>query len=375
MVTTVGTSRATGEPARRSLRRTYNTAVRRFRSSDVAPAILLGAACVLIGLGNYLSIYVASAFVIIPMVIANQVLTPRTLPWVVVLALGVVVVTAAAQPSLIDGRRVSGMVLIFLVGLIILVSSFRRTSLGVAGARGETMLVDLRDRIQHQARMPVMPDTWYAEAILRSAGGSSFAGDFMVASTADEGRLLQVAVVDVSGKGVQAGSRSLLLSGALGGLLGALPRGAVPARRERVPAASEVGRGLRDGGARRDRPADRRVPDPVSRPPARRADAGSDRTTGPSTRPRDPVLGLMSEPEFTVISGYLEPGDALMLFTDGLVETPQRDVSIGVEKLLSQGELLRESCENGARKLIDRLESYDDDRALLLLHRRARLSR
>ena len=53
MVTTVETSRATGEPARRSLRRTYNTAVRRFRSSDVAPAILLGAACVLIGIGNY----------------------------------------------------------------------------------------------------------------------------------------------------------------------------------------------------------------------------------------------------------------------------------------------------------------------------------
>ncbi len=83
-----------------------------------------------------------------------------------------------------------------------------------------------------------------------------------------------------------------------------------------------------------------------------------------------PVLGLMSDPEFTVITGSLEPGDALLLFTDGLVETPQRDVSIGVDKLLSQGELLRETCEDGARKIIDRLESYDDDRALLLLHRR-----
>jgi hypothetical protein len=32
--------------------------------------------------------------------------------------------------------------------------------------------------------------------------------------------------------------------------------------------------------------------------------------------------------------------------------------------------LLREGFENGAVRLIDRLESHDDDRALLLLHRR-----
>jgi hypothetical protein len=369
MVTTVEPRRASGETPGRAMRRRYNTAVRRFRSSDVAPAIVLGAACVLIGIGNYYSIYIASAFVIIPMVIANLVLTPRTLPWVVVLALGVVVVTAAAQPSLIDGRRVSGIVLIFLVGLIILVSSFRRTSLGVAGARGETMLVDLRDRIQSQARVPALPDNWYAEAILRSAGGSSFAGDFMVASTGDHGRLLQVAVVDVSGKGVQAGSRSLLLSGALGGLLGALP----PDRF--LPAANDYllrqkwGEGFAtavhaaidlQSGAFEIRSA--------GHPPAVQMLAAA--RSWAVHEAEGPVLGLMSDPEFTVITGSLEPGDALLLFTDGLVETPQRDVSIGVEKLLSQGELLRETCEDGARKIIDRLESYDDDRALLLLHRR-----
>ena len=71
--------------------------------------------------------------------------------------------------------------------------------------------------------MPALPKDWYAEAVLRSAGGSSFAGDFLVASRSSDGTSLQVAVVDVSGKGEQAGSRSLLLSGAFGGLLGALP--------------------------------------------------------------------------------------------------------------------------------------------------------
>jgi hypothetical protein len=290
------------------------------------------------------------------------------LPWVVVLALAVVVVGAAAQPELLDGRKISGVVLIFLVGLIILVSSFRRTALGVAGARGETMLVDLRDRIQHQARMPALPDSWYAEALLRSAGGTSFAGDFMVASTGDHGRLLQVAVVDVSGKGVQAGSRSLLLSGALAGLLGAPPDRFLPAANayllrqnwgEGFATAIHATIDLQTGGFEIRS---------AGHPPAVQMLAAANGWA--VHEPEGPVLGLMPEPEFTVVSGVLEPGDALMLFTDGLVETPQRDVSLGVERLLSAGELLRESCEDGARRLIDRLESYDDDRALLLLHRR-----
>ena len=58
-------------------------------------------------------------------------------------------------------------------------------------------------------------------AELRSAGGTPFAGDFVVASRV--GDRLEVAVVDVSGKGQGAGTRALLLSGALGGLLSALP--------------------------------------------------------------------------------------------------------------------------------------------------------
>ena len=154
--------------------------------------------------------------------LGNLLLAPRTLPWAVVFNLGVLVIVVASRPSLLDGRRIGGVVVIFLIGLIILVSSFRRTRLGVAGVRGESMLVDLRDRIHNQARMPELPKDWYAEAVLRSAGGSSFAGDFMVASRSQDGTSMQVAVVDVSGKGEQAGSRSLLLSGAFGGLLGAL---------------------------------------------------------------------------------------------------------------------------------------------------------
>jgi serine phosphatase RsbU (regulator of sigma subunit) len=83
------------------------------------------------------------------------------------------------------------------------------------------------------------------------------------------------------------------------------------------------------------------------------------------------VLGLMDDAEFTVVTGTMQRGDALLMFTDGLVETPQRDISLGIDKLLGQSErLLRTGFEQGAHRLIDRLDSMNDDRALLLLHRR-----
>ena len=87
------------------------------------------------------------------------------------------------------------------------------------------MLVDMRDRLRAQGELPPLPPQWGAEVALESAYGDSFAGDFVVASRSTDGRTLEVALVDVSGKGREAGARSLLLSGALGGLLGEMSEG------------------------------------------------------------------------------------------------------------------------------------------------------
>ena len=364
------TDRRSRVPAGQALSRSWNRQVRRLRESELAPALLLCAACVVIGVAQYSAPVIPLTTLVIPMIVGNLVLSPRTLPWTVVFTLGVMVVVTAATPSSLDGRRVGGVVVIFVIGLIILVSSFRRTGLGVAGARGESMLVDLRDRIQSQARLPALPPDWYAEAVLRSAGGSSFAGDFLVASRSPDGTTLQVAVVDVSGKGEQAGSRSLLLSGAFGGLLGALPadgfltaandyllrqnwsEGFATAVHVEIDLLTGVFE-LRSAG----------------HPPGVQLRAGSGRWAVHEAE--GPVLGLMPRAQFSVVRGRIERGDALLLFTDGLVETPQRDISLGIDKLLGQGEaLLRAGFEQGAHRLIDRLESMNDDRALLLLHRR-----
>ena len=370
MVAASNSDRLTRVPVGRALSRSWNRQVRRIRESQIAPTLLLCAGCVLIGISQYAVMYVPLTTLVIPMVIGNLVLGPRTLPWAVVFALGVMVIVVAATPDLLDGRRVGGVVVIFLIGLIILVSSFRRTRLGVAGVRGESMLVDLRDRILSQAKMPDLPKDWYAEAVLRSAGGSSFAGDFLVAARSQDGSSLQVAVVDVSGKGEQAGSRSLLLSGAFGGLLGALPaKDFLPAANdyllrqdwsEGFATAVHVDIDLRTGVFELRS---------AGHPPGVQLHAGSGRWAVHEAE--GPVLGLMARAEFSVVRGRIDRGDALLLFTDGLVETPQRDISLGIDKLLGQGEaLLRAGFERGAHRLIDRLESMHDDRALLLLHRR-----
>lgn len=308
---------------------------------------------------------------VVPMVIANLVLGPRALPWFVVATLSIlVVVISIIDGDRVDTVRVAGIVICFIVGLIILVSSFRRSRLGVAGVRGESMLVDLRDRITKQSTIPDLPGTWYAEAVMRSAGGSSFAGDFIVGSKSRDNCQIQVVVVDVSGKGEQAGTRSLLLSGAFGGLLGALPA------EQFLPAANDYllrqdwGEGFAtavhlwldlETGDFEIRSA--------GHPPAVQLHKGSGRWTVHECE--GPVLGLMADAEFPRRTGRLHHGDALLLYTDGLVETPQRDISLGIDKLIGQGErLLRDGFDGGARRLIDRLESTTDDRALLLLHRR-----
>lgn len=351
--------------------------MRRLREAELAWVMLLS----LIALGCGAALAISSMMVnrdvvpvtilVLPMVIGNLVLGPRSLPWFVVSTLGIlVVVVSATDGSRLDERRIGGIVVCFAVGLIILVSSFRRSRLGVAGARGESMLVDLRDRITKQSMIPDLPADWYIEAVMRSAGASAFAGDFIVASKSQDDRHLEVAVVDVSGKGEQAGTRSLLLSGAFSGLLGALP---AP---QFLPAANEYL--LRQDWSEGFATAVHLSIDLVSgefdirsagHPPAVQLHAGSGRWEVHASE--GPVLGLMTGADFIGVSGRLQRGDALLLYTDGMVETPQRDISLGIDKLVGQGErLLRDGFDGGARRLIDRLESMNDDQALLLLHRR-----
>ncbi len=313
--------------------------------------------------------YAPLLLLVLPLILSSVLLGPRQLPWFVVFVLLFVMIALTNQP-VYDVKVVIAVMTIFGLGLIVLLGSFRRSRLGVAGMLGESMFVDLRDRILKQGRIPDLPSGWYVSSELRSAGGTAFAGDFVVASRSPSGDRLDIAVVDVSGKGEQAGTRALLLSGAFGGLMGALPR------EQFLPAANNylLRQDWEEGFASAihfslDLLSGDFVVRSAGHPPAVRMSAGTGKwSVLPSS---GPLLGLIDDAEFEAVAGSMSRGDAIMLYTDGLVESRGRDISSGIDKMIGQAErVLRGDFRDGAVRLIDTLGSADDDRALLLVHRR-----
>ncbi len=306
---------------------------------------------------------------IIPLLLGSLLLGPRQLPWYVVFVMVMLMLAIARQPS-VTARTVLAIAILYVLCFIVLVTSFRRSRLGVAGMQGESMLVDLRDRILNQGGIPPLPPEWMAESALRSAGGTPFAGDFIVSTLSGDGRRLQIVVVDVSGKGEQAGTRALLLSGAFGGLLAALPTA------DFLPAANDylLRQGWEEGFATAvhlslDVETGSFEVRTAGHPPAAQLDAGSGRWQVHEVE--GPVLGLIEDATFDVAAGTLRRGDALLLYTDGMVETPRRDIGLGIDRMLGQAErLLRGDLSGGADRLVDALGSRNDDRALVLVHRR-----
>ena len=304
----------------------------------------------------------------LPVVLGSILLGPRTLPWFVVYDMALLGYCVSQQES-ITTRTLGAVSIQFLIALVVLVTSFRRTRLGVAGLRGETMFVDLRDRILDQGKLPGLPAGWAVESALRSAGGTAFAGDFVVAAEAPDGRSVQIVVVDVSGKGEAAGTRALLLSGAFGGLLGALPaEGFLPAANayllrqdwdEGFATAVHLWIDLATG--------DYEVRT-AGHPPAAHRLAGLGRWS--VLRTDGPVLGLIDHAEFGVARGRLGAGDAVLLYTDGMVEEPRRDIDLGIDRMLGEAEsILRDRFVGAAERLATQVGSRDDDRAVLLVHR------
>ena len=310
--------------------------------------------------------FVPLASLLVPLVVSSLVLGPRQLPWFVVFVLLVLAVTAPSQDITIRTSVV--VAIIFGLGFVVLRSSSRRSRLGVAGIQGEMMFIDLRDRILRHGGIPALPEEWYAAAELRSAGGTPFAGDFIVASRV--GERLEVAVVDVSGKGQGAGTRALLLSGAIGGLISAVP----PADFLAAANAYLLRQDWEEGFATAihlslDLATGHYEVRSAGHPPAAVRHAGSGRWEVIETE--GPILGLIEGTTYAATSGEMRPGDALLLYTDGMVETRTRDIDSGIDKMLGQAErLLRGQFEGGAARIIESIGSRNDDRALLLVHRR-----
>lgn len=359
-------SRAAALKAAPDRLRAYFQGVIRGTSPESRSLVLLVIGTVFAGLCVILFKSVPTSVLVLPLAMASVLLGPTSLPWFTVFLL--VVVTLTVPSEAMTNRVVAQIVLLFVLALLVLLASFRRSRLGVSGGRGEQMFVDLRDRILARTGMSELPETWYAESVVRSAGGTPFAGDFVV--SARNGDELGVVVVDVSGKGEDAATRALLLAGAFGGLLGAVPSAQFLAAANEYLVRQDWSEGFAtaihlavdlESGEFQLRTA--------GHPPAAHFVAGAGKWELNETH--GPLLGLIEGVEYEARRGVIRPGDAMLLYTDGLVEARDRDIMLGIDKMIGKAErLLQAGFENGATTLVDALGSPSDDRALIVIHRR-----
>ena len=328
---------------------------------------------------------------------------------------------------------------VFATAALVILTSRSRLRLGVQGTRGEAMLLDLRELLRAQGLVPRLPADWHVDMAIRSAGGQSFAGDFLIAALshpafpaqrrpqpvtnpvgtssvpgvppatmqaapptapspapapadqdhpgahgvgtgtgiatdADEphtrGQTLELSLVDVSGKGLAAGTRALLLSGAFGGLLGTVPSRDFLTSANKYLLRQDWDEGFAtavhlvvelETGHYRFHSA--------GHPPIARLTAKTGRWS--TEEAEGPLLGILDDAEFPATEGCLDRGDALLLFTDGLVERPGRDLDEGLDRLLGAAETrLTTGFTGGADRLINEVApNVKDDRALVVVWR------
>ena len=307
------------------------------------------------------------------MVLSSLVLALR---WTIVLVVtafacvGLEYLIGGSDEALLNPGAILGLVA---VAFVALVGAARREALGLGTMRAESVLGNLRGQLRVQGRVPAVPKGWHVDVEQRAAHGAAIAGDFICSRVHDIGgdAHLDLAVVDVSGKGIEAGTRALLLSGAMGGLLGAVTPDEFLAEANRYLREQSWSEGFAsavyvrvnlDTGQYSVRSA--------GHLPALHLDSRSGGWRVSTSKGM--LLGI--RPELSVRPDYqsLRTGDALLLYTDGVVEDPCQDLAWGTERLTHAAATLMAAGPTGeiARELVAQVPTrLDDDRALVIIRR------
>jgi hypothetical protein len=277
-------------------------------------------------------------------------------------------VGALAANGPVAGVRVVAMVEFVLAVLLVVFVASRQRS-GLPGPLSEALLSDLKERLQSQGRIPPLPSGWESQSAMLASHGDSYAGDFLVADLSDDQRRLEVILVDVCGKGTGAGPAALQFAGALGGLIGALPP------RELFRAANDFL--LRQHDDESFATAVHLLVDleegcyqitSAGHPPALRWDLPTSQWVVDNAR--GTALGVLRDPELHASEGKLFPGEALLFYTDGVVEGRSSHIDAGIAWLQRAAlEAIGQGFRGAARRIIGQVDSGDDDRAVLILSR------
>jgi hypothetical protein len=275
---------------------------------------------------------------------------------------------ALARSGPFTVARLVAMVLFVLSVVLVVVVASRQRS-GLPGPLSEALLSDLKDRLQAQGKIPPLPQGWQSQSAMLASHGVNYAGDFLVADLTADGRRLEVILVDVCGKGTSAGPAALQFAGALGGLIGALPpeelfraANAFLLRQrddESFATAVHILVDLEDGSYQITS---------AGHPPALRWDLPASEWVIDNAR--GTALGVLPDPELHTSQGKLFPGEALLFYTDGVVEARSSHIDAGIAWLQRAAlEAIGHGFGGAAKRIIGQVESGDDDRAVLILSR------
>jgi serine phosphatase RsbU (regulator of sigma subunit) len=258
---------------------------------------------------------------------------------------------------------------IFVVAAFLAIYQSSRQRSGLPMALSEAVLTQLRDRLQRQGVVPPLPTGWRSESATITAHGPSYAGDFLVADLR-EGRWLEMALVDVCGKGTSVGPQALQFAGALGGLIGALPPEELMAAANNFLLRQDSDESLATAvHIKVDLVTGDYTITSAGHPPALHWHLGQRGWSVDNARGM--ALGVIPDAEFTPSKGRLRPGEALMFYTDGVIESAGRDLDDGIDWL--RHEALQVVDARGftgmPRRVLKKVPRGDDDRAMLVLER------
>jgi hypothetical protein len=279
------------------------------------------------------------------------------------------VVALAVNGPITGSRAIAMSAFVIAVLLVLVVASQQRS--GLPTMLSEAFLVDLRDRLQGQSKIPPLPEGWHSQSAMIASHGVTYTGDFLVADLSEDRKKLEVILVDVCGKGTGAGPAALQFAGALGGLIGALPpRDLFRAANdflirqgddEAFATAVHLLVDLEDGGYQITS---------AGHPPALRWDPPSREWVIDNAR--GTALGVLRAPELRISEGRLLPGEALLFYTDGIVEARGTHIDDGIAWLQRAAlDAIAPGFAGAARRIIAQVESGDDDRAVLIFSRTA----
>ena len=329
--------------------------------------VLLALVAAAVGVGVLAGVVVPVSMWFLFLMVGTMLL--RFVPLLLLVAvLAGVALWTSLESSFATASRSSAL-LIFAVAILLALYQSSRQRSGLPMALSEAVLSQLRDRLQHQGVVPPLPEGWRSQSATITANGPSYAGDFLVADLR-EGRWLEMALVDVCGKGTSVGPQALQFAGALGGLIGALPPAELMAAANNFLLRQESEESLATAvHIKIDLVTGDYTITSAGHPPALHWHLGQRGWSIDNARGM--ALGVIPEADFTPSKGRLRPGEALMFYTDGVIETSGRDLDDGIDWLrqVALQAVDARGFTGMPKRVLKKVPRGDDDRAMLVLER------